>query len=78
MLLEQEAPWTALKKGGEAEKAHAGAVLMAALESARIAAVLMAPVVPALASRLLHQLAVTSDIEVPLLCLQRCLDLPVY
>ena len=56
-VLEQEAPWAALKKGNEAQKAHAGRVLVTALESARIAAVLMAPVVPGLAERVLQQLA---------------------
>eukprot|EP00892_Ulva_mutabilis_P003905 jgi/Ulvmu1/1887/UM012_0044.1 len=55
-LLEDEAPWTALKKGSDAEKAAAGITLVAALEAARIVAVLLAPVVPQLSQRLLAQL----------------------
>lgn len=63
-MLEEEAPWTALKKGSDEEKAAAGVTLVAALEGARVAAVLLAPVVPALSQRLLTQLGLDTPLAV--------------
>jgi methionyl-tRNA synthetase len=56
LYLDQTAPWTALKKGDDAQKEEAGRVLVAVLETARIAAVGLLPVCPALAQRMLQQL----------------------
>lgn len=63
-MLEEEAPWAALKRGSDEEKAAAGVTLVAALEGARIAAVLLAPVVPALSHRLLTQLGLDTPLSV--------------
>jgi methionyl-tRNA synthetase len=60
--LEETAPWTAFKKGSEEEKAEAGKVLVAVLETARIAAIGLLPVCPALAQRLLQQLGLGEEI----------------
>lgn len=59
--LEETAPWTAFKKGSEEQKAEAGKVLVAVLETARIAAIGLLPVCPALAQRLLQQLGLGED-----------------
>ena len=64
-LLEETAPWTALKKGSDEEKAAAGVTLVAALEGTRIVAVLLAPVVPALSQRILAQLGLSVSLQVP-------------
>jgi methionyl-tRNA synthetase len=68
LLLEETAPWSALKKGTEDEKAAAGVNLVAALEGARIVSVLLAPVVPSLSSRIYDQLGLNSSTEVCLCC----------
>jgi methionyl-tRNA synthetase len=53
-LLDAAAPWGALKEGvSDADKASAGAALVAALEAVRIAAVLLGPITPRLSRRLL-------------------------
>ena len=64
MLLEETEPWGALKKGSEEEKAAAGATLVAALEGARIAAALLAPVTPTISRRVYKQLGLEGDLEV--------------
>jgi methionyl-tRNA synthetase len=56
LYLEQTAPWTALKKGSDEEKAAAGRVLVAVLETARILAVALSPITPGLSSRIYQQL----------------------
>eukprot|EP00741_Cyanophora_paradoxa_P013025 tig00020675_g12579.t1 len=53
-----EAPWT-LYKNGEKEKADA--VIVAVLESVRVVAILLSPVVPLLASRVCAQLGYTPE-----------------
>lgn len=64
LLLEETQPWTALKKGSEEEKAAAGATLVTALEGARIAAVLLAPVTPGVSRRVYEQLGLAGELEV--------------
>ncbi|KAF8062044.1 OVA1 [Scenedesmus sp. PABB004] len=56
LYLEQTAPWSALKKGDDAERAAAGRVLVAVLEAARILAVALSPVTPGLSARMYGQL----------------------
>ncbi|WIA38275.1 hypothetical protein OEZ86_001615 [Tetradesmus obliquus] len=56
LYLEQTAPWSALKKGSDEEKAAAGRVLVAVLETARILAVALSPITPGLSSRIYQQL----------------------
>jgi methionyl-tRNA synthetase len=56
LYLEQTAPWTAFKKGTDADKAAAGAALVAVLETARILAVALSPITPGLSSRIYQQL----------------------
>ena len=63
-LLEETAPWTALKKGSPEEQAAAGVTLVAALEGARIVAVLLAPVTPSLSQRVLTQLGLDTPLSV--------------
>ena len=60
-LLEETAPWTAFKKGGEEDKAAAAAVLAAVLEAVRIVAVLLSPVTPALSGRIYNQLGLSEQ-----------------
>lgn len=55
-FLEETAPWTAFKKGGDHDKAKAAANLVAVLESVRIVAVLISPVTPGLSRRIYKQL----------------------
>jgi methionyl-tRNA synthetase len=63
-LLEETAPWTALKKGSEADKAAAHVTLVAALEGTRVAAVLLSPVVPELSQRIHDQLGLDVNVQV--------------
>ena len=63
LLLEETAPWTALKKGSDSERQAAKETLVAVLEGARIAAVLLAPVTPGLATRILAQLGQPSSLQ---------------
>lgn len=56
LYVDQAAPWTALKKGTDQEKAAAGQVMVAVLEAARILAVALSPVTPGLAARMYQQL----------------------
>jgi len=55
-FLEEAAPWTALRRGTDAEKVEAGRALVAALEAARVLAAALYPVTPALAGRVWAQL----------------------
>jgi methionyl-tRNA synthetase len=64
VLLEETTPWTTIKKGSDEEKAAAAATLVAALEAARVTAVLLAPVTPDLSCRLLRQLGLDGSPEV--------------
>lgn len=64
LLLEETTPWTALKKGSEAEKAEARVTLVAVLEGVRIAAVALAPVVPQLSQKIHTQLGLDGDVQV--------------
>jgi methionyl-tRNA synthetase len=61
-LLEDAAPWTLLKKGDAKEKEEAAAVLVMALEGARISTVLLMPVTPALCSRVYAQLGLAHSV----------------
>jgi methionyl-tRNA synthetase len=63
-MLEQTAPWTAIKKGTPEEQQDAKMTLVAALEATRIAAVLLAPVVPGLSSRIFTQLGISEKDQV--------------
>jgi methionyl-tRNA synthetase len=54
--IDEVAPWTAFKKGGDADKAAAGAALVAVLEAVRVTAVLLAPATPAFSARVFTQL----------------------
>jgi methionyl-tRNA synthetase len=56
LYLEQTAPWTAFKRGTDADKAAAGAALVTVLETARILAVALSPITPGLSSRIYQQL----------------------
>lgn len=56
LFLEETAPWTALKKGTDDEKAAAARGLVAVLETARIVALLLAPVTPRVSDKMLSQL----------------------
>jgi methionyl-tRNA synthetase len=60
-LLEETAPWTAFKKGDDAAKAEAAAVLASVLEAVRIVAVMLSPVTPALSRRIYQQLGLGDD-----------------
>jgi methionyl-tRNA synthetase len=62
-LLEDVAPWTALKKGDVEQKELAAVELVTALEGARIASVLLAPVTPALSARVYSQLGYSGSLE---------------
>lgn len=59
--LEEMAPWTALKKGNEEQKAEAGKVLVAVLETARILALALLPITPSLSNKILTQLGCDQD-----------------
>ena len=65
--MEDTAPWTALKKGSEEDKAAAALTLVAVVESVRIVAVLLAPIVPDLASRIHLQLGLSDEYKVNIL-----------
>lgn len=56
LYVDQQAPWTALKKGTDEEKEAAGAVMVAVLEAGRILAVALSPITPGLSSRMYQQL----------------------
>lgn len=60
LYLQETTPWIALKKGTDEEKEAAQAVLVAVLETARIVAVLLSPLIPALSQRILTQLGLPS------------------
>ena len=59
--LEETAPWTAFKKGSDADKEAAAAVLAAVLEAVRVVAVLLSPVTPALSARIYQQLGLSPE-----------------
>ena len=54
--LEEQAPWTSLKKGNEEQKAQGRLVLTEVLEAIRIVAVLLNPVTPTLSCAVYRQL----------------------
>lgn len=56
VYLEETAPWTAFKKGDDAQKAEAAAALAAVLEAVRIVAVMLVPVTPSLSRKIYLQL----------------------
>jgi methionyl-tRNA synthetase len=57
--INEVAPWTALKKGTDEEKAAARACPLAVAEAARVVAVLLKPITPALARKIYTQLGFT-------------------
>ncbi|GFR46467.1 hypothetical protein Agub_g8043 [Astrephomene gubernaculifera] len=59
--LEETQPWTKLKKGTDAEKAEAAAVLVAVLEAVRVVAVGLAPLTPGLSRRIYAQLGFSEE-----------------
>lgn len=61
LYLEQTAPWTAFKKGSDAEREAAGRVLVVVLEASRILAVALSPVTPALSARVYAQLGLGGE-----------------
>ena len=61
LYMEEVAPWTAFKKGSDAEKDAAAAALVAVLEAVRIVAVMMSPVTPGLSSRIYAGLGMNSE-----------------
>lgn len=71
-LLEETAPWAALKKGTDEQKVAAHVTLVAALEGTRIAAVMLSPVVPELSQKIHAQLGLDVDVQV---CLCSCSSL---
>lgn len=60
-FLEEQAPWTAFKKGDDADKARAAAALVAVLEGLRVAAVLLSPVTPSLSAAIYSQLGLPAE-----------------
>jgi methionyl-tRNA synthetase len=64
--LEETAPWSAFKKGTDEQKVEASKVLVAVLETARIAAIGLMPVCPSLAQRLLQQLGLGEEVPAEL------------
>lgn len=56
LYVDQQAPWTALKKGTDEEKEAAGRVMVAVLETGRILAVALSPITPGLSGRMYQQL----------------------
>lgn len=56
LYVDQQAPWTALKKGTDEDKEAAGRVMVAVLEAARILAVALSPITPGLSGRIYQQL----------------------
>lgn len=61
LLLQEAAPWSALKNGTDAEKVTAAEVLCIVLEIARVAAVVLLPLTPALSGRCLQQLGLADS-----------------
>jgi methionyl-tRNA synthetase len=61
LYVDQQAPWTALKKGGDGEEEAAGRVLVAVLEAGRVLAVALSPITPALSSRMYQQLGLGGE-----------------
>ncbi|KAK9809086.1 hypothetical protein WJX72_009193 [[Myrmecia] bisecta] len=61
LYINDTAPWTALKKGSDAEKEEAVAVLCSTLEAVRIVAVLLSPITPAMAQRIYEQLGYSAE-----------------
>ncbi len=59
--MEEVAPWTAFKKGSDAEKHAAAAALVAVLEAVRIVALIMSPVTPGLSSRIYAGLGMSPE-----------------
>eukprot|EP00891_Asterochloris_glomerata_P002086 jgi/Astpho2/2086/fgenesh1_pm.00038_%23_66_t len=59
LFMEEQAPWTAFKKGSEEQKGEAALVLLAVLETVRIVAVMLSPITPALAQRVYLQLGIS-------------------
>ena len=59
--MEEVAPWTAFKKGSDAEKDAAASALVAVLEAVRIVAVMMSPVTPGLSSRIYAGLGMSPE-----------------
>lgn len=57
-FLDEEAPWSLFKQGKQAETE---AVLYAVLESVRLAAYLLSPVIPGLSNEIYRQLGFTVD-----------------
>ncbi|DBA97107.1 TPA: hypothetical protein ACH3X1_014878 [Trebouxia sp. C0004] len=56
LYLQEREPWAAFKKGSPGEKEQAGLVLLEVLEAARVVAVMLTPIAPALARLVYRQL----------------------
>ena len=61
LYMEEVAPWTAFKKGSDAEKDAAASALVAVLEAVRIVAVMMSPVTPGLSGRIYAGLGMSAE-----------------
>lgn len=59
LFINETTPWNAFKKGSSDDKEEAQAVLVAVLETARIVAVLLFPLMPSLSNRILAQLGIS-------------------
>lgn len=64
LYIDQAAPWSAFKKGSEAEVKQAGQVLVAVLETARILAVTLFPITPSLSARIYQQLGLLKSNDI--------------
>jgi methionyl-tRNA synthetase len=56
LYVDQQAPWTALKKGTDEEKEAAGRAMVAVLEAGRVLAVAISPITPGIAAKMYQQL----------------------
>ncbi|KAK9856863.1 hypothetical protein WJX84_009314 [Apatococcus fuscideae] len=60
-FVDESAPWTSFKKGSQEDKETAAQVLLAALEAARIASVMLSPITPATSGRISAQLGFSDE-----------------
>mmetsp|Transcript_11687 Transcript_11687/g.20754 ORF Transcript_11687/g.20754 Transcript_11687/m.20754 type:complete len:564 (+) Transcript_11687:10-1701(+) len=59
--LQEDQPWTALKKGDALQKEQAIVILCAVLETARVAALVLSPITPSLSLRVYSQLGLSES-----------------
>lgn len=61
LYINEEEPWTYLKRGNDEERTRAEEVLVAVMEAVRIVAVMLSPITPALSSRIYAQLGFSEE-----------------